>query len=120
MFRYSIRELMLFMLAFGLSLGWWLDHRSLSTAKLEAAEDARMLSWLTLPGRIGCGMEFGYAEQIREKYGARPLQITPSSWEGIDTEQTTTDDDRAWPIALSTDEPLTVGNSLCETRLGSR
>jgi hypothetical protein len=88
MLLYSIRELMFFTLAVGLSLGWWLDHRSLSAAKSEAAEDARMLSWLTLPGRLGCGMEAGYAAQIREKYEVRPFEATAVAlWEDVETEQ---------------------------------
>jgi hypothetical protein len=86
MLRYSIRELMFFTLAVGLSLGWWLDHRSLSEAKSEAAEDARMLSWLTLPGRIMCGNEAGCLMQIREKYGARPFESTAVAvWEDVET-----------------------------------
>ncbi|MEX2141575.1 MAG: HEAT repeat domain-containing protein [Pirellulales bacterium] len=88
MFRYSIRGLMFFTLAVGLLLGWWLDHRSLSAAKSEAAEDARMLSWLTLPGRMLCGNEAGYVAQIREKYGAHPRETTAIMlWEDVETEE---------------------------------
>jgi hypothetical protein len=69
MLRYSTRELALVILAVGLSLGWWLDRSALSAAKLEAAEDARALAFLSDPDWTLCGPDAFILTTLREKYG---------------------------------------------------
>jgi hypothetical protein len=47
--KFSIRDLMLFMVIVALSLGWWIERRALMVGKRDAEEDARDLSRLVDP-----------------------------------------------------------------------
>jgi hypothetical protein len=67
MFRVTIRELLLVILAVGLTLGWVLDRRAVAEQRDRALEDAMFLAQFSEFGG-GCGIVAANFSQLREKY----------------------------------------------------
>jgi hypothetical protein len=66
MFRFTIRELGLLILCFGLGLGWWLDRHAFHT---QAVDDARYLARCAAGGK---DLNISRLVELQEKYGAKP------------------------------------------------
>ena len=65
MFRFTIRELLLLTVCIAFGITSWLEH----CARVEAAEDARMLALYSANGP-GCGSMVGHMIDLEKKYGA--------------------------------------------------
>src|SRR5262245_41183123 len=84
-FRISVRDLQWMMVVVGMGVGWWLESR----ARIDAAEDARMLAHFSANGS-GCSQAAFWRRARERKDGADRFDLM--SVEAIDTPKETRSD----------------------------